>query len=65
MVLGIYGASGLGMELETVATLVQGQQNRWEDIVFIDDDETKDGTTLLVGVDCTLNTRHSLSLLLD
>ena len=47
MVLGIYGASGLGMEFETVATLVQGQQNRWEDIVFIDDDATKVGTTLL------------------
>lgn len=47
MVLGIYGASGLGTEYEYAATIIQDRTPRWEDIVFIDDTPEKMGTTLV------------------
>lgn len=47
MVLGIYGASGLGTEYETLAVLINEETPRWEDIVFIDDTPEKIGTTLV------------------
>ena len=46
MVLGIYGASGLGAEYESLATIINERESRWEDIVFIDDTPDKVGTTL-------------------
>ncbi len=46
MVLGIYGASGLGAEYEGRARLVNRESFRWENIVFVDDDESKVGGTL-------------------
>lgn len=49
MVLGIYGASGLGMETEGLVEKIFLNEPvpRWEDVVFIDDDEEKMGTTLV------------------
>ena len=37
MVLGIYGASGLGKEVLELAKLINENDNCWEDFVFIDD----------------------------
>ena len=37
MVLGIYGASGLGRELLELANLINCNKSRWQSIVFIDD----------------------------
>lgn len=49
MVLGIYGASGLGAETEGLAALLNEStpEPRWSEILFIDDDEEKQGTTLI------------------
>lgn len=47
MVLGIYGASGLGTELESLAERINEVENRWDDYVFIDDDPKKEGQTLV------------------
>ena len=38
MILGVYGASGLGTEYENLAEVINEQENRWESIVFVDDD---------------------------
>jgi sugar O-acyltransferase (sialic acid O-acetyltransferase NeuD family) len=40
MILGIYGASGLGREVEIIARKINKIENRWEKIVFIDDNES-------------------------
>ena len=37
MVLGIYGAGGLGREVLELATIINKKENRWEDIVFVID----------------------------
>jgi sugar O-acyltransferase (sialic acid O-acetyltransferase NeuD family) len=37
MVLGIYGAGGLGREVLELARIINRQENRWEDFIFIDD----------------------------
>ena len=37
MVLGIYGASGLGREILELARLINDKENRWDDFIFIDD----------------------------
>ena len=37
MVLGIYGASGLGQEVNIVAKKINMESHRWDEIVFIDD----------------------------
>ncbi len=47
MVLGVYGASGLGTEYENLAEIINKAHHRWEDIVFIDDTPEKIGTTLV------------------
>lgn len=47
MILGIYGASGLGTEYQNLAERINEQQNRWTDYVFIDDDPEKEGKTLV------------------
>ena len=47
MVLGIYGASGLGTEYESLARCIQDETPRWEDIVFVDDAEDKNGKILV------------------
>ena len=39
MVLGIYGASGLGREVLELAEIVNRKKRRWEEFVFIDDAE--------------------------
>lgn len=39
MVLGVYGASGLGREVEIIARKVNAVERRWEKIVYIDDNE--------------------------
>lgn len=46
MILGVYGASGLGTEYENLAEVINERENRWESIVFVDDDPKKDGETL-------------------
>lgn len=46
MVLGIYGASGLGTEYLTLADIINEQKHCWDEIFFIDDDAEKNGTTL-------------------
>lgn len=38
MVLGIYGASGLGREVEIIARKINNIEHLWERIVFVDDD---------------------------
>ena len=46
MVLSIFGASGLGEEYEIKARLVNKESKKWENIIFVDDDENKVGGTL-------------------
>lgn len=48
MVLGIYGASGLGSELLSLADRIndaKSDEKRWEEIVFVDDDPAKEGVS--------------------
>ena len=40
MILGIYGASGLGREVEIIARKINNLEHRWEKIVFVDDNES-------------------------
>lgn len=40
MILGIYGASGLGREVSIVAKKINLVESRWEKIIFIDDNES-------------------------
>ena len=40
MILGIYGASGLGREVNIVARKINAIENRWEKIIYIDDNES-------------------------
>lgn len=47
MVLGIYGASGLGTEFESLARRINEDFDRWEDIVFVDDAPEKNGQILV------------------
>ena len=47
MVLGVYGASGLGTEYEGLAEVINEKAHRWEDFLFVDDAEDKIGTTLV------------------
>lgn len=52
MVLGIYGASGLGAEFLSLAEKIDRERaewERWTDIVFIDDDAQKLERDLLNG----------------
>lgn len=46
MVLAIYGASGLGLEFQNTADKVNVIENRWEKVIFIDDDPQKYNTEL-------------------
>lgn len=46
MVLAFYGASGLGTEFLYLAIRINKEENRWEDMIFVDDDPAKDGTEL-------------------
>lgn len=46
MILAIYGASGLGAEYYNFAKRLNALQNRWEQILFADDDPAKNGTLL-------------------
>lgn len=39
MILGIYGASGLGREVNIIARKINAIEHRWEKIVYIDDNE--------------------------
>ena len=47
MVLGVYGASGLGTEFEGLAEVINEDRPRWDEFVFIDDDPEKIGQTLV------------------
>ena len=47
MVLGIYGASGLGTEYHALAEVNNGYGHHWDGFVFVDDDPEKIGTTLV------------------
>lgn len=47
MILGIYGASGLGTEFYELALEINKIENKWERIFFIDDDPDKSGTKLV------------------
>ena len=42
MILGIYGAGGLGREVYELALRVNSEENRWSEIIFIDDSENVD-----------------------
>ena len=43
MILGIYGAGGLGREVYELASLINAHDRRWNKIIFIDDsDDVKD-----------------------
>ena len=46
MVLGIYGASGLGTEFHGLANAINMNKPTWDTIVYVDDDESKAGTIL-------------------
>ena len=46
MILGIYGASGLGTEFHGLANAINMNKPTWNSIVYVDDDESKVGTTL-------------------
>lgn len=39
MILGVFGASGLGREAEIIARKINNTERRWEKIVFVDDNE--------------------------
>ena len=39
MKLAIYGAGGMGAEFLTVADAVQKKENKWEEIIFVDDNK--------------------------
>lgn len=39
MILGIYGAGGLGREVYIIADSMNRRKHRWDEIVFIDDDK--------------------------
>ena len=47
MILGLYGASGLGTELKLLAEVTNKERHYWERIVFVDDTPEKIGTTLV------------------
>lgn len=47
MILGIFGASGLGREVNIIARKINAIEQRWERIVYIDDDES---ITEILGV---------------
>lgn len=47
MILGVYGASGLGTEYENLAEIINAAEHRWDGFVFIDDDPEKEGKTLV------------------
>lgn len=47
MVLGVYGASGLGTEFSSLAEKINMEQHCWEEIIFVDDDPQKNGQTLI------------------
>lgn len=40
MILGIFGASGLGREVEIIARKINHAEHRWEKIIYIDDNES-------------------------
>lgn len=42
MILGIYGAGGLGREVYELALRVNSEEKRWSEIIFIDDSEFVD-----------------------
>ena len=42
MILGIYGAGGLGREVYELANVINNVDNRWTEIIFIDDGEVVD-----------------------
>lgn len=39
MILGIYGASGLGREVNIIARKINAIEHRWEKIIYVDDNE--------------------------
>ena len=41
MILGIYGYGGHGLEVEELARVINSKENRWGDIIFIDDAPNK------------------------
>ena len=47
MVLGLYGASGLGTELKGIARVYNEEYHCWDEILFVDDTPEKAGTTLV------------------
>ena len=47
MILGVYGASGLGTELLTLAERINMETPIWDDFVFVDDAPEKNGQTLV------------------
>lgn len=49
MILGVYGAGGLGREVEIIARKINALEHRWEKIVYIDDNEL---ITEVLGVPC-------------
>lgn len=49
MTLGIYGAGGLGREVDIVARKINAIERRWKKIIYIDDDEN---IREVLGVEC-------------
>lgn len=47
MILGVYGASGLGTEYENLAERINEEEYHWDGFVFVDDDSSKNGKTLV------------------
>ena len=47
MILGIYGASGLGTEFLGLAERINMETPTWDDFVFVDDAPEKNGQTLV------------------
>lgn len=39
MVLGVFGAGGLGREVNIIARKINALEHRWEEIIYLDDDE--------------------------
>lgn len=68
MILGIYGAGGLGRDLLVLAYEINKIENRWDDIVFIDDTEgvfeVKGTRAISFNVAITLYTNKDLEFII-
>ena len=67
MVLGIYGAGGLGREVLDLACLINKQENRWEQIIFIADsakEEKVNGIFVYSFDEALITFKHNIEIII-